>query len=77
MSSPGRNETPWERQEAGTEMQTIGTEEHFVTDEVITAWSRLDSGAGDDSRSSVPPGEMGERLREVGDRRIAAMDEAG
>ena len=25
----------------------------------------------------VPPGEVGERLREVGERRIAAMDEAG
>ena len=24
-------------------MRTIGTEEHFVTDEVVTAWSRLDS----------------------------------
>jgi hypothetical protein len=23
-------------------MKTIGTEEHFVTDEVLEAWSRLD-----------------------------------
>jgi uncharacterized protein len=58
-------------------MKTIGTEEHFVTDEVVTAWSRLDPSARDDSRAGVPPGEMGERLREVGDRRIAAMDQAG
>ena len=58
-------------------MKTIGTEEHFVTDEVVTAWSRLDSLARDDSRASTPPGEVGERLREVGERRIAAMDEAG
>jgi predicted TIM-barrel fold metal-dependent hydrolase len=58
-------------------MKTIGTEEHFVTDEVVTAWSRLDSPARDDSRASAPPGELGERLREVGERRIAAMDEAG
>jgi hypothetical protein len=58
-------------------MKTIGTEEHFVTEEVVTAWSRLDSRARDDSRASAPPGEMGERLREVGERRIAAMDEAG
>ena len=57
-------------------MRTIGTEEHFVTEEVVAAWTRLDA-AGDDSRASVPPGEMGERLREVGERRIAAMDEAG
>jgi predicted TIM-barrel fold metal-dependent hydrolase len=58
-------------------MKTIGTEEHFVTDDVLSAWSRLDGAARDDSRSSAPPGEMGERLREVGERRISAMDEAG
>jgi predicted TIM-barrel fold metal-dependent hydrolase len=58
-------------------MKTIGTEEHFVTDEVLTAWSRLDAPAREDSRSGAPPGELGERLREVGERRIAAMDEAG
>ena len=40
-------------------MKTIGTEEHFVTDEVVTAWNRLDSPANDDSRATVPPGEMG------------------
>jgi hypothetical protein len=59
-----------------TEMKTIGTEEHFVIDEVLEAWSRLDSPAHDDSRASAPPGDVGERLREVGERRIAAMDEA-
>ena len=58
-------------------MRTIGTEEHFVTDEVVTAWSRLDSRAREDSPVSAAPGELGERLREVGERRIAAMDEAG
>src|SRR6201996_8419756 len=58
-------------------MKTIGTEEHFVTDDVITAWTRVDSPARDDSRAGVPSGELRERLREVGDRRIAAMDEAG
>jgi uncharacterized protein len=60
-----------------TKMKTIATEEHFVTDEVVTAWSRLDSPARDEARSSVPPGEVGELLREVGERRIAAMDNAG
>lgn len=58
-------------------MKTIGTEEHFVTDEVVTAWGRLASPAREDSPGSLPPGDLGERLREVGDRRIAAMDEAG
>jgi predicted TIM-barrel fold metal-dependent hydrolase len=55
-------------------MRTIGTEEHFLTDEVLAAWSRLDSAA---QSGTAPPGEWGERLREVGERRIAAMDEAG
>jgi len=61
----------------GTKMKTIATEEHFVTDEVVKAWSRLDSPARDEARPSVPPGEAGELLREVGERRIAAMDNAG
>jgi predicted TIM-barrel fold metal-dependent hydrolase len=58
-------------------MRTIGTEEHFVTDEVIAAWSRLDSRARENSPPSVIPDEMQARLREVGERRIAAMDESG
>lgn len=58
-------------------MRTIATEEHFVTDEVISAWSRLAPPWSDDSQTSVPPGDLGQRLREVGETRIAAMDEAG
>jgi uncharacterized protein len=58
-------------------MKTIGTEEHLVTDEVVAAWNRLDPDAREDTRAGVPPGEVGERLREVGERRIAAMDQAG
>jgi uncharacterized protein len=58
-------------------MRTIGTEEHFVSEEVATAWSQLDSSARDDTPAGVPPGELGDRLREVGNRRIAAMDQAG
>jgi predicted TIM-barrel fold metal-dependent hydrolase len=57
-------------------MRTIGTEEHFVTEEVLAAWNAA-SQDGDDARASAPPGETGERLREVGERRIAAMDETG
>ena len=58
-------------------MRTIGTEEHLVTDEVLCAWNRLGPDARGDSRASLPPGDLGERLREVGERRIAAMDRAG
>jgi predicted TIM-barrel fold metal-dependent hydrolase len=58
-------------------MRAIGTEEHFVTDEVVAAWSRLGRQARIDSRAELPRGEIGERLREVGERRLAAMDEAG
>ena len=61
----------------GAVMKTIGTEEHFVTDEVLAAWSRLVPSARADSRAGAPAGEMGERLGEVGERRIVAMDEAG
>jgi predicted TIM-barrel fold metal-dependent hydrolase len=57
-------------------MRTIGTEEHFVTEEVLAAWHAA-SQAGADGRAGAPPGDMGERLREVGERRIAAMDAAG
>lgn len=58
-------------------MKTIGTEEHFVTDSVLAAWNELSPAARADSRAGLPPGELGDRLREVGERRIAAMDEAG
>jgi predicted TIM-barrel fold metal-dependent hydrolase len=58
-------------------MRTVGTEEHFVTDEVVAAWGRLDSHAREDSPVRPAPGEMGERLHEVGERRIAAMDAVG
>lgn len=58
-------------------MKTIGTEEHFVSDAVAAAWSELSPVARRDSRAAVPPGEIGERLGEVGARRLAAMDAAG
>ncbi|HEX4035459.1 MAG TPA: amidohydrolase family protein [Solirubrobacteraceae bacterium] len=58
-------------------MKTVGTEEHFVSDEVLAAWSRIDSAAREDFSASAMPVEIEERLREVGERRIAAMDEAG
>lgn len=58
-------------------MRTIGTEEHFVSEAVIAAWERLDPGAGEASRARELPGELGHRLVEVGEERIAWMDAAG
>jgi len=58
-------------------MKTVGTEEHFVTEEVLTGWSELEPRAREESMASAPAGELGERLRDVGEQRIAAMDEAG
>ncbi len=57
-------------------MKTIGTEEHFVTDDVVEAWQQ-DEHAREDSPIRVAPGEIGDRLREVGERRLSAMDAAG
>ncbi|MGH2872263.1 MAG: amidohydrolase family protein [Solirubrobacteraceae bacterium] len=57
-------------------MKTIGTEEHFVTEEVVAAWSQV-AAAPEQSGEALPPGELGERLLEVGRRRIEAMDRVG
>lgn len=57
-------------------MRTVGTEEHFVTEAVLDAWAH-DSSARGVPGPRLPPGELGERLREVGARRLAAMDASG
>lgn len=57
-------------------MRTIGTEEHFVTDEILARWA-ANSQRGDDVAINAPPGEMRDKLLEVGDRRLASMDDAG
>ena len=57
-------------------MKTIGVEEHFVTDEVIAAWDRFDP-QDPEGWNGAPEGEIRDRLGEVGERRFAAMDEAG
>lgn len=58
-------------------MRTIGTEEHFVTDDVLAAWKHAAATGGRDGAQELPPGEVGDRLLELGERRIAAMDAAG
>ncbi len=57
-------------------MQIIGLEEHLVVPELLAAWSRLPgmqkspgTGFGDDP--------LAQRLRDVGDRRLADMDAQG
>jgi len=57
-------------------MRTIGTEEHFVTDAVLRAWSDGQSAAAGSPARALPE-ETEARLREVGERRFAAMDAAG
>lgn len=57
-------------------MRTIGTEEHFVSDAVLTAWEHGPTSAGA-SRARSLEGEVGRRLAEVGEERIAWMDANG
>lgn len=56
-------------------MKVIGLEEHYVTAEVVEAWANLDPRWQD----PVVAGSVGlrQRLLEIGDQRLAAMDEAG
>ena len=53
-------------------MKTIGTEEHFITDEVLAAWGRLPASVREDSRAGAPPGRSGSgcgRFQSAGSRR--------
>lgn len=56
-------------------MKVIGLEEHYVTAEVVEAWANLDPRWQD----PVVAGLAGlrQRLLEIGDQRLAAMDDAG
>ncbi|BBY93675.1 amidohydrolase [Mycobacterium gallinarum] len=56
-------------------MKVIGLEEHYVTAEVVEAWANLDPRWQD----PVVAGSAGlrQRLLEIGDQRLDAMDEAG
>lgn len=60
-------------------MRIVGLEEHFLTDDVADAWSRL--GAGFVDPMSAFPADMAaeayERLRDLGDARLSAMDAVG
>ena len=60
---------------SGRAVKTIGVEEHFVTDEVLAVWDRVLP--GEPAMRPVDPGETTDRLRDAGERRLAAMDAAG
>ncbi len=57
-------------------MKIIGLEEHFLTADVLAAWQALDPRLQDVALHSNG-GEVGVRLADFGDERIAAMDETG
>jgi predicted TIM-barrel fold metal-dependent hydrolase len=58
-------------------MKIIGLEEHFVTPDVLTAWHALPPEWQDPGLQHHERGEIGERLADLGDRRIADMDNTG
>ncbi len=58
-------------------MKIIGLEEHFVTADVLEAWRALDTSLQDVAFKHSGGGEIGARLTDLTDTRIAAMDEAG
>ncbi len=55
-------------------MRLIAVEEHFLTREVRDAWA---AAAADDPTSAFDGGAIGARLEDLGDGRLALMDEAG
>jgi uncharacterized protein len=58
-------------------MKLIGLEEHFVTPEVLAAWRALDPRFQDVALRHSDRGEIGEKLLDLADRRIADMDATG
>jgi predicted TIM-barrel fold metal-dependent hydrolase len=56
-------------------MKIIGIEEHFLTREIRAAWSA--SSIGTEGTGAFDMGEMEKRLDDLGEGRIALMDEAG
>ena len=55
-------------------MRLIAVEEHFLTREVRDAWAAT---SADDPTSAFDGGEIGARLEDLGERRLALMNEAG
>lgn len=57
-------------------VRLIGIEEHFLTDEVLSAWEAIGLSAKDPS-AAFHSGETGRRLMNLADERLALMDETG
>lgn len=57
-------------------MRLVGVEEHFLSDDVKREWDSVDLARSDPSLA-FNSGEIGRRLRDLADGRIALMDETG
>ncbi|HYQ63666.1 amidohydrolase family protein [Actinophytocola sp.] len=58
-------------------MRLYGLEEHFVTAEVVEAWQRHDPGLAAPMMKWAVASEITPALLDLGDGRVAAMDDAG
>lgn len=56
-------------------MKIIAIEEHVLPDEVKQAWNTIPG--ADDGTLGLNPGVIGERLADLGEQRLALMDETG
>jgi uncharacterized protein len=56
-------------------MKLIGIEEHFVTADIRAAWAA--SAIGEEGTGGFDRGEIGERLDNLAEQRLALMDESG
>ena len=57
-------------------MRLIGIEEHFITPAVLDAWDAIGLGARD-SGAVFHGGDVGRRLLNLAEERLALMDETG
>jgi len=56
-------------------MKIVSIEEHFLTPEIIAAWDA--STIGSEGTAVFEQGEIGERIKDLGEGRLALMDESG
>jgi predicted TIM-barrel fold metal-dependent hydrolase len=56
-------------------MKIVSIEEHFLTPEITAAWAA--STIGSEGTAVFEQGEIGERIKDLGEGRLALMDESG